>query len=156
MSREKIKVRFTNGCVEINEMPAIPMYKPKENDIEDMEYYNMLGVYGRFIWYYNDIIVKFNDRHYRQTEQEIELWLHGIDKEDKKHFPHVRDWKKGASGWIAEEMEPIRHVAKLSRKNEDILMAMIEKYDIHDIAYGSKNNYGIRNDGSLIIYDFGH
>jgi len=142
--KNKVKVDFIRGCVSINNYPA-RMY--------DVEY--TMGEMNRYCWLSSDgILVKFNDRVLRQSEKEIRIWK-SLDDEDVQYFPRVLDWEEGRNGWIAEKFEIIRHRKKLSLSNQRILFYIADKYKISDIYYGLKNNYGIREDGSLIIYDFG-
>jgi len=119
------------------------------------DFHHTMGETNRYCWLSsNGILVKFNDRILRQSEKEIRIWK-SLDDEDVQYFPRVLDWEEGRNGWIAEKFEIIRHREKLSLANQRILFYIADKYKISDIHYGLKNNYGIREDGSLIIYDFG-
>ena len=148
--RKKIKVEFKNGWLYVNGFVA-QLFSPLE---EVQDGYSGYGDTGRVIYQYGNILIKFNDSHWQQTKTEIKLWKQ-FSEDDRKYFGRVLDWDDNGQ-WIAVEKEDIRQKETLSKKNQEILCYLIDKYKLNDIFLHYKNNRAIRKkDGTLIIYDWG-
>jgi hypothetical protein len=151
MPTKKLKVEIRNGWVFINNKSA--KFLRATDLIEIQREDSLLGDIGRVVYERDNILVKFDDAQWHQTEAEIKLWKK-LDEEDKPYFGKVLGWDE-KSGWIAVQKEKIHHVSILSKQNEKILQYLIDKYGLGDIFPYFANNRGVRDDGTLIIYDWG-
>ena len=143
--RQRVKVDFIYGGVTINGEQA-ELILPVDTTT---------GFLSRYCYRSRGIIVKFNSSYWRQSEKEIRLWKR-LDEEDRPYFGQVLDWKDGRHGWVAMRYEEFRPAKKLSRKNEELLIYLVSKYNLRDIFLEFENNRGVRkSDNSLFIYDYG-
>lgn len=150
MNEETIVVEQRNGWVWVNGKMAQLMYKG------DVYKDGCLGETGRMCYRSDGIIIKFDDVYWEQSSKEIALWK-SMDKKDRKYFGLVFGYHEEAgNSWIAVKEEKIKKIKKLSQSNEAILIELITKYKLKDVFIDFKNNRGIRENGNLIIYDWGN
>lgn len=145
--RYKVKVEQKGGLVFINGKKATLM-------ADEYTDFSTLGEYGRVCYKQNNIIVKFNDSHFKQSQKEIKLWKK-MKQSHRNFFSKILDWKDGKYGWIAVKVEEFEHMDKVPDELREMFDYLIDYYDIKDIFDDCPNNWAIRKDGSLIIYDFG-
>jgi len=150
VNKKNILVEQRNGWIWINGKMSHLMFRG------DVYGDGCLGETGRLCYKSDGIIVKFDDVYWKQSTKEIALWK-SMDNEDKKYFGIVLGYHEDeGNAWIAVKEEKIRKIKKLSLKNEEILSRLIKKYKFKDVFVDINNNRGIREDGSLIIYDWGN
>ena len=109
--------------------------------------------------FYGNYIIKFDrsypdDSYNSQNEREIDLWKI-MDKKDRKYFPKMIQYSK-KDGYLIQERIRFRRGRK-AISHRDIVMNLIEKYDITDISFsGDNDNWGVRENGLPVIYDYGY
>lgn len=150
--RYKVKVEQKRGLVFINGKKAQLVIDDTIEDVISFVKYN--GEAGRVCYRQNNIIVKFNDSLWGQSQKEIKLWKK-MKQSHRKFFSKILDWKDGKYGWIAVKVEEFEHMDKVPDELREMFDYLIDYYDIKDIFDDCPNNWAIRKDGSLIIYDFG-
>jgi len=146
--RIKIKVEQKGGLVFINGKKATLM-------TDEYTEFDHLGEFGRVCYKWNNIIVKFNDEYHKQSQREIRKWKTMKDAH-RKYFSKILDWKEGRWGWVAVLVEEFDEPGEMpDLKTEELFCYLVKTYEVKDIFDNLANNWGIRKDGSLIIYDFG-
>jgi hypothetical protein len=109
---------------------------------------------SRTIFKHKGLIVKFDSKFFRgysssQCNTEVKMWNEIIEDEDRKYFqPIVASGKN----WIAQEIIQF-HPDIFNSEAWKIIKLIAKKYDLIDIQ--ENKNWGMRLDGSPIIYDYG-
>lgn len=111
---------------------------------------------NRDILFLQDVVIKFDNPRTMfgegQCQHEAEKYLE-IEDEDKKYFATVLD---SGDGWITMEKVTYLHPEKcnidLKLKADKILQHLKTKYSLCDLHY---KNWGVRENGDPIIFDYG-
>jgi hypothetical protein len=111
------------------------------------------------------IIVKLNDSdcftQMRQSSRELRIWQQLIEPCDKKYFARPIAGQIRGNGWIAERIIKFRR----GRKPQwawKLAEYLADKYGIlrdcreRDGSFAYSTNWGIRDDGRFVCYDWGY
>ena len=96
---------------------------------------------------YDDIEDCRNESFKTQCQIEVEFW-NDIEDQDKKYFQPI---VAHGDYWVAQEL--IAYPDRRDSENWPIIEGLADKYELDDI-YEDKN-WGTREDGSPVIYDYG-
>jgi len=108
----------------------------------------------------NGIIVKLNDKLYRQSSTELRRWRN-IDSKDRKYFARPIVGQIMGNGWIAQKIIKFRR-GRRSKHSKQVAEALFRKYGIRDLFDTDGSfldypvNWGVRKNGSVVIYDWGY
>lgn len=108
-------------------------------------------------------VVKLDDK-YRQTRLEIDRYINEISPADKKYFPKLLGYDKVNYEYLIQERIKFKRVStrngKVNRAVHKhairIIERLCEKYYLRrDINPEYPRNWGIRENGQPVIFDFG-
>ncbi len=109
------------------------------------------------------IVIKFDGesrwglRNRKQSTKEINIWFNRIKKEDRKYFAKPIAYSR-KHGYIAQERIKFKRGRPTNRARK-IIQDISKKYRIKDIESGGgwagKWNWGMREDGTPVIFDWG-
>jgi hypothetical protein len=109
---------------------------------------------SRIIFKIKNMIIKFDARYWRgysdsQCLTEVKMWNEVIEEQDKKYFQPIID---SGINWIAQELIEFSPLP-FNRDAWKIIQAIAKKYHLVDID--PTKNWGMRLDGTPVIYDYG-
>lgn len=113
----------------------------------------------------NGIIVKLNDSgclsYLRQSSRELRIWQQRIEPQDRKYFERPIAGQIMGRGWIAQRIIKFRRGRK-PRWAWELAERLSDKYGILrdcreiDGSFAFSVNWGIREDGRFVCYDWGY
>lgn len=121
---------------------------------EKIKLYRIGGL--RLKCFYGDYVIKFDDEdgdiYYPQTLREIEVWKR-IKPKHRKYFAKLLAWNS-KEGYLIQERIKFKQ-GRRKNGSDEIICELQEFYGIDDLGFGKNDNWGIRADGTPVIYDWG-
>lgn len=106
----------------------------------------------------NNIIIKLNDEHYRQSSTELRKWKI-ITRKDRCCFAKPIVGKIRGNGWIAEKLIKFKKGRRTKQAWKEA-EKLAQKYNIKDCLTDGKLtlaiNWGVDKHNNVIWYDYGY